>query len=324
VFFPPNCLSSAGVVNSPGSGVAQAFNAGQGFSSDSSGSFALMSTDLASSDTYNGGFRYSSGGALRIVDATSALPAGATYNAGVAMSTSGQVCIYAAITPTSDVVYRNGVAFTNDGRLYVAMPWAIPTEYWDGSLNVTVTGSNVSDWAPVKGTHSFAPIATGPTVSGSVLAFDGTQYLKTATFTLDQPVTPFLAFRQTGWTAGKFPLDGFGVFTGSISQAGSTPDIKLNAGSDVLFSGTPAVGTDLIASFVLNGASTRTQINRLAATTGNAGAGNPSGWTLGAAGNNTAPSQITVYGFGYAASALTQAEVDQVVAAMGRRYGISV
>ena len=115
------CLDATGRVNAVSTGTVSTFSSGQGYVEQGAGTVAkpLMVTQaVAASDTWVAGFRYRADGALRLVDATLGLPAGATNNAGVMMSTSGQVC-YTSDAVSSDVVSNEGVAVTNNGRVYI-------------------------------------------------------------------------------------------------------------------------------------------------------------------------------------------------------------
>jgi hypothetical protein len=217
---------------------------------------------------------------------------------------------------------------SNNNADYAPKPWALPwiTEYWDGNSGITVTGSGVSAWAPVKGTHSFTQGTDSlrPTYSGGVLTFDGSDdWLKTGAFTLSQPFTVVMAGRSISWTNGDRWFDGFTQNTTTLDQVNSTPELNIYAGT---FVGpvSLALGANGIVTSVFNGASSAIRLNRNTAVTGAAGANNAGGLTLGADGNNTSNANISVLGLCYANSALTTTEQDQTIQAMARLYGISV
>ena len=115
-------LDADGRLNAVATGTVTRFVSGQGYVEQVAGTVAkpLMVTQaVGATDTWVAGFRYRADGALRLVDATLGLPAGATNNQGVMMSTSGQTCYTSDAVNAADVVRNEGVAVTNDGRVYV-------------------------------------------------------------------------------------------------------------------------------------------------------------------------------------------------------------
>jgi hypothetical protein len=116
-------LDADGRLNAVATGTVTRFISGQGYVEQVAGTIAkpLMVTEaVAAADGWVGGFRYRADGALRLVDATAGLPAGARAKAGVMFSTTGQLC-YTSDAVGSDVVRIDGVAITNDGRVYIAL-----------------------------------------------------------------------------------------------------------------------------------------------------------------------------------------------------------
>lgn len=131
--------------------------------------------------------------------------------------------------------------------------------------------------------------------TGNYLTFDGSNdYLKAAAFPLAQPTTVYLVGSQVTWTSGDYILDGNSLASGAILQNVGTPTIQIHAGSNTANNAGWAVGTNAVITAVFNGAASSDRVNRLAAVVANAGAGNMGGLTLGAAGNASAPANITV------------------------------
>jgi hypothetical protein len=110
-------LDDDGVVQAT-TGAAASYIAGQGYA----GVNPIVSTSaVAATDSYLGGFKYSADGELRVSDTTAGLPLIYTYNKGIATTEDGQMCIYTDPFSASDAVYLNGVAVTNDGRVYMVI-----------------------------------------------------------------------------------------------------------------------------------------------------------------------------------------------------------
>lgn len=127
----------------------------------------------------------------------------------------------------------------------------------------------------------------------AALEFDGTNdLLKSAAFTLNQPETVIVGAKQVTWTLGDYILDGLTITTGAIRTVTASPQIQLNAPTGVAVNSNLAVGAFGVVTAIFNGAGSSLQIDRTTATTGNAGTNNMGGVTLGAAGNNAAPSNI--------------------------------
>ena len=258
-----------------------------------------MSTgSVAAADAFNGGFRYTSTGALRIYDATSALPSPVTEHRGFSMTENGQVCITTDAIG-SDVARLNGVAVDSSGRIYTTL--LDPVAWF--RFNSGITGvTTVSQWDDVTGNANHLKQATETNqpalqVDGSIL-FDGVDnYLKCDAFTLNQPFTEYMLFRQITWTANDYFSDGNTLASTGFLQAelGATPEVSMYAGTGVATNDNLLLGTYGIASVVFNGASSLIQINNTIATTGNVGINNAGGFTLGATGNgSTTVSNIQV------------------------------
>ena len=144
---------------------------------------------------------------------------------------------------------------------------------------ITVAGAGVSVWADQSGEGNELLQATDSNRPSN--------YLKTEAFTLNQPTTVYLLAKQATWTNGEPMCDGGSSNSGMIRQTGTTPTIGLYAGIST------ALNTDLILDTysviigIFNGASSALQINNNAETTGNAGANNMGGVTVGSKGGAT-------------------------------------
>lgn len=119
----------------------------------------------------------------------------------------------------------------------------------------------------------------------NILTFDGSNdYMKAAPFSLSQPTTTHFVGSLKTWTSGDYLIDGNATNSGAIIQTTGTPQVNLNAGSSVAANTDAALATRVCWSAIINGASSSLRVNRLAATTGNAGAANMNGSTLFARG----------------------------------------
>ncbi len=122
--------------------------------------------------------------------------------------------------------------------------------------------------------------------SEGVLCDGISQFLKTNAFTLNQPTTIYLLFKQITWASGEHVTDGNANDSGTIFQRNTTPGLGLFAGGAV---GNVDLTLDTygIISAVFNGASSVIQLNNETPVTGNSGASNMGGFTLGAKADGT-------------------------------------
>lgn len=179
-------------------------------------------------------------------------------------------------------------------------PLASPAAWYKFNTGITVTGAGVSQWDDKSGnsrpllqaTDASRPAKQG---DGSIL-FDGTNdYLKTATFTLGQPWTLYMLFKQvTSPGTFDYVIDGNTQNTGAIYQGNSSGQLQSFA-----FGGFgPAVTTPLdqyvAIAMVFNQASSTLQYDDEAAATGTVNAGSANGFTLAAHGGVGSHSNLQV------------------------------
>lgn len=133
-------------------------------------------------------------------------------------------------------------------------------------------------------------------VSGgySIATFNGTaQIMKAAPFNLAQPESVYFVGSQITWTINEYLFDGNATQSGAVIQTTATPQLNLHAGSSVAANTTLAVATKAAISAIFNGANSVLGVNQLVATTGNAGAANMGGFTVGSAGTPGTYGNIT-------------------------------
>lgn len=113
-------------------------------------------------------------------------------------------------------------------------------------------------------------------------------YLKAAAFTLNQPTESYRICMPWTWTLNDAAFDGNSSGSGKLYQSATTPNIRMNAGTDATEFVPPAAGTWRVTSTVFDGANSRMSTNNGAWVTSDAGTNNMGGFTLSANGANTA------------------------------------
>lgn len=168
------------------------------------------------------------------------------------------------------------------------------TAWWRPFDGQTGDGTGISAWVDVIGGKTLAQADNtkkpDQNTDGS-LTFDGVdEFLATDAFTLNQPFTVYLYAQQISWTANDIIFDGFTYQSTMLAQGGVSPQVFSFAGSigpvngDWLSLG--AMGRAICCVF--NGASSSIRVFGATETTGNIGAQNAGGFTLGSGGAGTA------------------------------------
>jgi hypothetical protein len=184
----------------------------------------------------------------------------------------------------------------------VGGPVAFPTDniaaWFKKGIGITDVANAVSTWADQSGNGRNYTQATGSAqpikqAAGTIL-FNGTSHLlKTAAFTLNQPCTRYLRVKPVTWTNGRYIFDGNLINRGVLFQTGVTPSVSLYAGAAAAPNTALTLGAWHSVAAVFNGATSVLQIDGTT-TTGNAGASNPGGLTLGASPSSTLWSNVEV------------------------------
>lgn len=192
-----------------------------------------------------------------------------------------------------------GIAVTVTDVLEPPLP--SPLAWWKYNTGITVTGAGVSQWADQSGNGRHLLQATDTNrpakQAGGEILFDGADnYLKTNAFTLNQPCTIFLLLKQVSYVVSGFKS----VMTGNtgtqvnIYQGTVEGTLQLYAGSFGVTQIAQGTGTYNVITAVLNDDSSSIQVDNGTANTGDGGPNNLGGFTLGAAGDATAFSNIEV------------------------------
>lgn len=167
-----------------------------------------------------------------------------------------------------------------------------PAAWFRYGVGITSALTLVSQWDDQSGNDRHLLQATEtnqPSLEAdNSILFDGVDnYLKCDAFTLNQPETIYILFKQITWTSGDDVFDGNTASTGRLDQRTTTPRLALGAGSFACNNDDFVLDTYAVAAAVFNGASSMLQRNLGTAATGDAGAANMGGFTLGVRGDNT-------------------------------------
>lgn len=104
--------------------------------------------------------------------------------------------------------------------------------------------------------------------------------MKCSAFTLNQPTTVYLVAKQMAW-GSRYLYDGDSANSMVLFQNTATPQLALYAGSFTSNNSNAAIGSLVVVAGVFNGAASSLQVNLTTEVTGNVGAGNAGGFTLG-------------------------------------------
>jgi hypothetical protein len=158
---------------------------------------------------------------------------------------------------------------------------------YTASATITKDGSNlVSKWADKNGSGRDLNVASGyvkplAQVSGILFSSTGAGTKLEASFTLNQPEFIYAVIKQVSWGSGQTIWDGATRNTSLLFGSGTTPKVAVYAGGSLADTGGLVLGEYHIVRVLLNGASSKLQIDENTATTGNAGTSNMGGFTLG-------------------------------------------
>ena len=149
----------------------------------------------------------------------------------------------------------------------------------------------VSVWGDISGNGNDllqADPNKQPELTEDGILFDGVDDFMKAVYALVQPTQVYIVFKQITWLANM------GIFSGTganlfFYQNGVTPDLKVFAGSLGGANDNAPLDTYVIARVLMNGASSKTIINETTPVTGNFGAADMDGITVGSRNNGGNP-----------------------------------
>lgn len=143
-------------------------------------------------------------------------------------------------------------------------------------------GSNkISRWNDLLGSgHDLlqANATKQPTLLASGVLFDGVDDVMSSEFTLTQPQAIYCIVKQLSWTNGDFFFDGIMGESMRVTQAGASPTVLSAIGKSI---NSFPIGEFGIIQLVVNGNNSIFTINNGSEVTGNFGASNAGGVTLG-------------------------------------------
>lgn len=220
-------------------------------------------------------------------------------------------------TDVADIDFSQSAKKLANGDTFVCATGQTVTLNSSGATGARIAGER--DWymgtLASRGTYNAA---------GRYIATDGSDdYYKTAAFPLPQPVTLYAVMEQSSWTSGDYLFDGSASDTLALIQTTSTPQINLSAGSSVAANTDLATATKALVTIVSNGASSLVSINRLPATTGNAGAGVPNGLTLASKGTAGSYGNARFYEIAVYRAAHDQATRHRFALYAARKWGFA-
>lgn len=184
------------------------------------------------------------------------------------------------------------------GAVMVNTPASLsPVAWYRYGVGITSALGLVSAWADQSGNGNDLAQGTGtnqPALqSDNSILFDGVDNQMEATFTLNQPCTYYILFKQVSWTSGEVVMDGSAAQV-IILQRTASPQLAINAGSFVGNVSTLAIDAYGVVAAVFNGASSSVQVNNGTPATGDCGANNPGGTSVGATRAIGSPSNVQV------------------------------
>lgn len=162
-------------------------------------------------------------------------------------------------------------------------------------VGITKDGGNlVSTWADqsgegndeVQASGTRQPLLVDNQLDGKpTVRFDGVDNrMKAVGFVWTQPESIYIVFKQITWNNGDGIFDGDANSGGKLQQAGSTPNLIIDAGTALGNGSTFALGSFKIATVIFNGVNSVFQEGDSAESTGDTGSNDMNGIVLGATG----------------------------------------
>ena len=216
--------------------------------------------------------------------------------------------------PFAGKAYRAQIYNGIDGtKVFDANFTAVP----EGATSFTESSSNAAT-VTINSTGS----KPAQVVGSQQILFDGVAHFLQSIFTLNQPATVVLVGEPRTYTAGDSLYDG-GAATATAYQWNTGSNIQFNAGADISNVAFPLNAYGVLST-VANGASSRLQIGLGTPVTGNAGANNPGGLTLGATFGGANFGNFQAKSVAVANSALSQARLNQLIRAMAYQASMNL
>lgn len=235
------------------------------------------------------------------------------------------------------IIYRsriyNGIAGTLVLDANFTAVAKLATSFTESSSNAaTVTVNTSGDiGARISGARDMVQLTTAKMPALSVVSgyntatFDGANdYLQAAAFSLNQPESVYLVMSQVSWTLNDTFCSGNVAGTLNIGQSPTTPNIILYAGTAAAQNGGLTVGTKGVLRAVFNGSASSLGVNLTAATTGNPGAANGGGFTVGWSNVGSESANMTLTEVWIRSTADDTTTQLKIAAFLIKRWGIAV
>mgnify|MGYP001616056277 CR=1 FL=1 len=174
---------------------------------------------------------------------------------------------------------------------------ASTTYYHLSPASSAETTTNAATWTSDNGevyTLNNTGAKPAQIVGSPKLLFDGVAHYLQATFTLNQPMSYYVVAKRPTFSTNGYFIDGNTGANVSIRNQPTTPDFDIYAGSATGINSNWAENSYNVIMAIINGASSSSKVGATAAVSGNAGANNAGGLTVGAAGNGTSPTNIQI------------------------------
>ena len=189
---------------------------------------------------------------------------------------------------------------------------------------ITKNGSNVVSRVNDK-LGSGNDLVTGScTWADNSINFDKTlsQYLKTASKTLNQPSEIWMVVDRSVWTENSAFFDGYTALRGMLYDTVGTPKVKIYAGAEAAENTKLVRGQHHIVRALFSGSNSELQVNETSKTTGNAGGNNLGGITIGSRGAGTDFTTMNVREMIIRKVASTQNQINETVTYLNRKHHI--
>lgn len=251
---------------------------------------------------------------------------GAVYTAVITPTALGTVTVDVGAGVCQDAAGNNNTAATQFSILYInPLMWlkADSLALNDNDTVTTWTDQSGNANSPTQATEANKPLYKTNILNGKpVVRGDGSDdYMKKA-FTLNQPHTTFVVFKLITEGADETIFDGENINTMRFQEtAAATDDFRIYAGAGITITH-PSVANFRIASFRINGASSRASIGTTAAS-GNAGAVNATGITLFANGSNGNNANADIAEHIVFSGAMSDANMNLVGSYLAAKYALT-
>lgn len=165
-------------------------------------------------------------------------------------------------------------------------PYRVMQATFNGAVNVSqLNDTSGNGHHLTNATAAAQPYITNTLATGLYsLYFNGSShFLKTPTFSLDQPATVVMSIKPVTSTTADRLFDGYSPNTGSVRQGDGTGTIGITAnGTSTPVADNTDLGTGTFKALTVgfNGASSYIKVNLLTPTTGDAGTNSMSGMSL--------------------------------------------